>query len=159
MSTANVAIQFAQRQQAQSAKAAAQLAKQQDQEAFALAKAKQNKQSNGFNLDAIGSPAQVASLAAQYDQVQVRNGQQSILFQRDTGAVGSSPVTTQSVVAADGTLKAVPAVGPLAKALLTQQTAYQQSVTAGTPAWERYAVPVIGGAMALVLLVIVLKGK
>lgn len=153
-------ILFEQQQQQRNDAAAAKLALQQEQHAFQLARQNKAKQSNGFNLDAIGSPDQVAALASSYDQVQVRNGQQSILFQRDTGLPGSSPVTTQSVVRANGQLDAVPAFGPLATSVLNQQTALQQAAAKSVPAWERYAIPAAGGVMALIILVVVLqKGR
>lgn len=150
-------LAFEQQQAATANRAAQQLAKQQDRHAFQLQQQYRARTSMGFNLDALGTPDQVSSLAATYDQIQVRNGAQSILFQRDTGAAGSSPVTTQSVVKANGQLAAVPAFGPIASETLKQQSAFEAAAQKSVPAWERYAIPAALGAGALIVLVIVLR--
>lgn len=106
--------------------------------------------SRGLNTDFLGSPEEVSSLAEQYDQVQFSNGNEKVILQRNN----SGGVSTQSVLNSMGNLTAVPAVGTLANNLrnaATSNAAAAKTITAdATPAWERYAIPVIGGAALLV---------
>lgn len=81
------------------------------------------RESTGFNLDSLGSPDEISALAGKYEQVQFKNGSQSVLLQGNITSAVAPPVETQSVLAADGTLKPVPVVGPLAQAVAKAQAA------------------------------------
>lgn len=113
--------------------------------------------SKGLNTDFLGSPSEVNALAQGYDQVQFKNGQESVLLQRNNVA----GVVTQSVINSRGVLTAVPDVGTLRNNLRAANVAdanAQKKVTvATTPAWERFAIPIVGGAVLLVGVIFALK--
>lgn len=113
--------------------------------------------SKGLNTDFLGAPTEVAGLAAQYDQVQFKNGQESILLQRNNVA----GVVTQAAVNAKGILTAVPDVGNLRNNLraanVADANAQSKVQKATTPVWQRYAIPVVGGALVLVGTIFLLR--
>ena len=124
---------------------------------FQLAKKTAKTTSKGLNTDFLGSPTEVAALAGQYDQVQFKNGQESVLLQRNNVA----GVTTESKINAKGVLTAVPDVGNLANNLraanVADAKASQKINVATVPAWQRYAIPIVGGAVLLLGTVFVLR--
>lgn len=113
--------------------------------------------SKGLNTDFLGAPSEVANLAGQYDQVQFKNGQESILLQRNNVA----GVVTQTALNAKGVLAAVGDVGNLRNNLRAANVAdanAQSKITVATvPAWQRYAIPIVGGAVLLVGTIFLLK--
>lgn len=113
--------------------------------------------SKGLNTDFLGAPTEVANLASQYDQVQFKNGQESVLLQRNNVA----GVVTQSALNARGVLTAVPDVGNLRNNLraanVADAKAQQKETVATVPAWQRWAIPIVGGAVLLVGTIFVLR--
>lgn len=124
---------------------------------FQLAKKTAKTTSKGLNTDFLGSPSEVAALAANYDQVQFKNNQESVLLQRNNVA----GVVTQSAVNAKGVLTAVPDVGNLRNNLraanVADANAQKKETVATVPAWQRYLIPVVGGAVLLVGTIFVLR--
>jgi hypothetical protein len=109
-------------------------------------------ESRGFNLDSLANSPPIRDLFASYDQVQVKNGNQSVLLQRSTADHSVAP---QADVNAAGSLQVLPDVGGKAQAYQKQALAAR---AAETPTWEKWLLPIGAGVGGLILLVIVLKG-
>jgi hypothetical protein len=115
------------------------------------------RESTGFNLDSLATPG-IGELVDAYNQVEVRNGNQSILLNRsdnggNIGGTNSTGTGTNPVdINAAGNLQIVPTVGGKAQAF-----SQAQATAAAQPSTLRALLP-IGLALAgVVVIVVILK--
>lgn len=111
--------------------------------------------SKGFDLSSLANQS-ISALVGAYDQVQVKNGQQSIILERSP-----SDTLNPTDIAQNGSLQVVPSVGAAAT---NYQVAQRQAANTGaiqasaaTPTWEKYAVPIGIGAAALIAIVLAIR--
>ena len=136
------------RQQAAAQKQAAQLASQQARynQQLLLKSTPTKSESRGFNLDSLGDPSAIDQLAAQYDQVQFKNGSQSVLLQR---AVNGATVSPHADVNANGVLQVVPDAGASYANYEKAQANSAAQLNPAMPATEK--VLLLGGAAVLLV--------